>query len=283
MSLAERIEDAEADTAAAFGRAAAGPGRQVLIEPIAGGTAVFGAPGDPFNKIARLGFAPLDARSLAALERRYDARNAEMRVELSSLAGHDVAATLTSRGFRLIGYENVLGLALTPARVAALSAMREASPASRITVVPADDTAAWIRTVTDGFATPDTFDGPPPTESFARDSLERIFADFSVVPGCALYLARRGGATAGGGALRIVGGLAQLAGASTLPPHRRRGVQSALLQARLVAAADAGCDLAIVTTEPASKSQANVQRIGFELLYGRAILVRPPRAPGEVV
>jgi len=55
-------------------------------------------------------------------------------------------------------------------------------------------------------------------------------------------------------------------------------VQSTLLRARLVAAADAGCDLAIVTTEPASTSQANVQRAGCALLYVRAILVRPASA-----
>ena len=60
--------------------------------------------------------------------------------------------------------------------------------------------------------------------------------------------------------------------------RRRRGVQSTLLHARLVAAADAGCDLAIVPTEPASTSQANVQRAGFALLYVRAILVRPASA-----
>ena len=90
----------------------------------------------------------------------------------------------------------------------------------------------------------------------------------------ALYLARRDGAIAGGGSIRISDGLAQLSGAATLPAHRRRGVQSALLRARLLDAARHGCDLAVVTTEPASKSQQNVQRAGFSLLYSRAVLMR---------
>jgi hypothetical protein len=30
----------------------------------------------------------------------------------------------------------------------------------------------------------------------------------------------------------------------------------------------------VVTTQPGSKSQENVQRLGFELLYTRAILVK---------
>jgi len=51
-------------------------------------------------------------------------------------------------------------------------------------------------------------------------------------------------------------------------------VQSALLAARLEIAGQAGCDVAVVTTQPGSKSQENVQRQGFELLYTRAVLVR---------
>ncbi|MBP7678421.1 MAG: GNAT family N-acetyltransferase, partial [Thermoanaerobaculia bacterium] len=70
------------------------------------------------------------------------------------------------------------------------------------------------------------------------------------------------------------GGLAQLCGAATLPDHRRRGIQTALLAERLAAAGRSGCGLAVVTTQPGSKSQENVRRRGFALLYTRAILVR---------
>jgi GNAT superfamily N-acetyltransferase len=67
-----------------------------------------------------------------------------------------------------------------------------------------------------------------------------------------------------------------MTGAATAPAHRRHGVQTALLAARLVDAAAAGCDIAIVTTQPGSKSQQNVQRRGFHLLYTRAVLVKQP-------
>jgi hypothetical protein len=278
-TLAARIERAEADTAAAFGQAAVRPGRNVSVEPVGGGTAVYGAPGDPFNKVAGLGFAPLEVSDLAALEGRYDARQAEMRVELASLADPAVATCLTGRGFRLIGYENVLGLALTPEAVSAFAREREIAAGRGIVVSATSETRAWIRIVADGFSSLDSFDGPPPTESFPRESMERIFSEFSAAPGCRLFLATRDGDPAGGGSLRIVGRLAQLAGAATLVAHRRRGVQSALLRARLVEAAEEGCDLAVVTTEPASKSQENVQRAGFALLYVRAILVRTPVPP----
>ena len=79
---------------------------------------------------------------------------------------------------------------------------------------------------------------------------------------------------AGGASLRVCAGVAQLCGAATAPAHRRRGAQSAMLATRLADAARQGCDGAVVTTQPGSKSQQNVQRQGFELLYTRAILVR---------
>lgn len=76
--------------------------------------------------------------------------------------------------------------------------------------------------------------------------------------------------------MRTFEGVALLCGSSTLPAHRRRGVQTTLLATRLAEAAAVGCDLAVVTTLPGSRSQHNVQRHGFELLYTRAILVREP-------
>jgi GNAT superfamily N-acetyltransferase len=74
--------------------------------------------------------------------------------------------------------------------------------------------------------------------------------------------------------MRLDGDVALLAGAATLPAFRRRGVQRALLRARLADAARAGCARAIVVTQPGTTSQANAQRQGFHLLYARALLVQ---------
>jgi GNAT superfamily N-acetyltransferase len=276
---AARIERAEAGVAEDFGRQARARGTDVLIEAIGGTTAVYGGPGQPYNKIVGLGFTPLDETKLATLEAMYDARGGEIRVEQATLADPSVGALLTRRGYELIGYENVLGLELTDSVRDAFARACEADNARGLRISPAADgeLRTWIETVTEGFLHADTFDGPPPTETFGREALEPIFADFGATPGVALYLARRDGAIAGGGSIRMSDGLAQLAGAATLPAHRRQGVQSALLRARLLDAIHHGCDLAVVTTEPASKSQENVQRAGFMLLYARAILVRRPQ------
>jgi GNAT superfamily N-acetyltransferase len=67
-----------------------------------------------------------------------------------------------------------------------------------------------------------------------------------------------------------------MAGAATVPAHRRRGIQSALLSTRLADAKAAGCEVAVITTQPGSKSQQNAQRQGFDLLYTRAVLVKQP-------
>jgi len=278
-TMAARIERAESETAAAFAAGQRAAGTDVMIQDIGGGCAIFAGPGHPSSKLAGLGFAPLDEEAFARVERSYDARNAELRVELATLADPSVGILLTRRGYELVGYENVLGLALGAGLADSLAPAREADIAGGVIVsrAAADETRPWIETVADGFSHPDQFDGPPPTESFDRHLIVEMFLASSQVSGMALYLARRDGTIAGGGSIRISNRLVQLSGAATLPAHRRRGVQSALLRARLIDAARQGCDLAVVTTEPGSKSQENVQRAGFALLYARAVLIRRPK------
>jgi ribosomal protein S18 acetylase RimI-like enzyme len=282
-TLAARIERAECATVQAFAAQLRPRGTDVTIHEIGGAAAVFAGEGKPFNKLAGLGFAgTIDEDALATLERTFDALGAEIRVELATLADPGVGILLTRRGYELVGYENVLGLPLDAEIVDALAHAIDADVARGLLVSRAgeDEARPWIETVADGFCHPDQFDGPPPTESFERETIVEVFLASTGTPGISLYLARRDGVIAGGGATRISDRLVQLSGAATLPAHRRRGVQSALLRARLLDAARQGCDLAVVTTEPASKSQENVQRAGFALLYARAVLIRRPKGLG---
>jgi ribosomal protein S18 acetylase RimI-like enzyme len=135
------------------------------------------------------------------------------------------------------------------------------------------ESGAWLEVVVAGFASPDV-QGVASHESFPRDAIERAVEDVAATRGFVRYIARRDGEPAGGASMRLCDGIAQMCGAATLPAHRRRGIQSALLAARLVEATHAGCELAVVTTLPGLKSMQNVQREGFELLYARAVLVR---------
>ncbi len=272
-ALAARIERAEARLVADAAEAAARrrPGTGLFSRPLGGGFATFAGAGSPLNKVAGLGFAGrVGDGELEAVEAAYAERGCPVQVELACLADPSVGALLTGRGYALVGFENVLGRVPTGA---------ERTPIEGVVVSASadDELAAWIDVVVTGFDSPDA-QGVPSHERYSRATAERVIGDMAAVPGLVRYLARRDGAAAGGASLRLADGVAQLCGAATLPEHRRRGVQTALLAARLEAAVRAGCDVAVVTTQPGSKSQENAQRRGFELLYTRAVLVRAPGA-----
>ncbi len=268
-TLAGRLERAEASLVMEFARAVQRrTPADVHISQLGGGAAVLAGTGSPFNKMAGLGFAPLDETVLSEAEREFAARGVPLRAEVSTLADPGIFARLASRGYVLSGFENVLGLDLRdPER------LPHPAPSVAVRRVGDDETQAWISVVVTGFLHPDAFDGPPPTESFDRGPLEAVFNDTQSVAGMTKYFATLDGVVAGGASMRVADGVAQLSGASTLPDHRRRGVQTALLAVRLREAAGS-CDVAVVTTEPGSKSQENVQRQGFELLYARAVMVK---------
>jgi GNAT superfamily N-acetyltransferase len=268
-SLAARIERAEcrllADSAAAAARRH--PGTGVFAAPLAGGIATFTEEGSPLNKVAGLGFeGPLDEDGLAAVERAFSERGVPVQAEVSSLGDPAVVRLLTGRGYRLQGFENVLGRVLQDPRAPLPEGVA-------IAPSPIGELGLWTDVMVTGFASPDE-QGVPSDESYPRERVERAMGDMASAEGFSRLLARRDGAPAGGASLRLSEGVAHLCGAATLPAHRRRGVQSALLAARLAIAAAAGCDVAVVITQPGSKSQENVQRQGFHLLYARAILVR---------
>ena len=137
-----------------------------------------------------------------------------------------------------------------------------------------DELDDWIAVVADGTIHPDT-QGLPWHDEFPREAIENAERDFAAAGGTR-YAAFRDGVLAGGADFRITDGIAQLAGAATAPAHRRHGVQTALVAARLADARAAGCDVAVIVTQPGSRSQQNAQRRGFDLLYTRATLVKHP-------
>jgi GNAT superfamily N-acetyltransferase len=274
-SLAARIERAESGSLIELGTAAAErAGADVFVRELGGGVATYLAPGSPANKLFGLGFAPLPAvEEFDAVEDAFAAREAPLHAEVSSLADPALGKLLTRRGYQLIGFENVLGLALRPGDFET-----ELDPSLQIGPVGPREGQAWLDAVTTGFLNPDTFDGPPSHEAPTREELERVLGETFAASSFERILAWRGGAVAGGASLRLQDDVALLAGAATVPEHRRRGVQTAMLRYRLRDAARRGCNVAAVTTQPGSKSTDNVQRFGFAVLYVRAVLLKTPGA-----
>ena len=78
--------------------------------------------------------------------------------------------------------------------------------------------------------------------------------DLTAAAGITRYIALHDGVIAGGASFRMAGNIAQLTGAATAPAYRRRGIQSALLSARLADAAAAGCDVAVTSTKSSTRA-----------------------------
>jgi ribosomal protein S18 acetylase RimI-like enzyme len=269
-ALAERIERLEAQLVAKGSEAAHRRRADTtgFVIPIAGGVASFAEEGSPLNKVVGLGFDGVpSAAALDEIERAFTACDAPVQIELAHLADPAIGAVLTARGYLLVSFENVLGVPLK------VEPERVMPPDVEVRTSGDDEFEPWLDVVVDGFAHPDT-QGVPSHEEFPREVIARVMRDLAAAAGVVRYVAMRDGVIAGGASFRLAEGVAQLTGAATAPAHRRRGVQTALLSARLADAAAAGCDIAVITTQPGSKSQQNAQRRGFDLLYTRAVLVK---------
>jgi ribosomal protein S18 acetylase RimI-like enzyme len=65
-----------------------------------------------------------------------------------------------------------------------------------------------------------------------------------------------------------------LCGAGTLAGFRGRGLQTALLRARMAAAVEAGCEYAVVVTQGGTTSQRNAERLGFRVAYSKVTVIK---------
>jgi predicted GNAT family acetyltransferase len=240
--------------------------------PLAGGTAVYATPGSPLNKVIGVGLEPtFDVErltaELAAIETAWQQRNEPVRIELSTLANPEIYPLLHARGYVLQGFENELGrpLADIPAPTFAENIAVEE--------LRTEDDETWLKIAVDAFLDMDGT-GSVADDPLSRETLASVLSDVAGTPGFTRYLARYGGTPAAVASMRIDAGLGQLAGTATSTPFRGKGLQKALIAHRLHSARQAGCDLAVVTTAPGTRSQENLMRNGFALLYARVILIK---------
>jgi GNAT superfamily N-acetyltransferase len=86
-----------------------------------------------------------------------------------------------------------------------------------------------------------------------------------------LFLARVDGAPAGAAVLSIHGDVGYLAAGSVLPEYRGRGLQTALIAARLQRARARRCTIVCGGAAWGSQSQRNQQRAGLAIAYVKSI------------
>jgi GNAT superfamily N-acetyltransferase len=268
VALARRIEAAETRLSLAMAASSRRAGvAEAFGLTVAGGAAVYCGPGSPMTKVIGLAMeAPLTDADIDAIERAFDATGERQGIEMATLADLDAVRRLEARDYRLQRIELVLG--------AELHGLISDPQPEAIEVTRGPD-ADWARIAVEGFAAAETVEGrETPAESYDRSALEHVVGQFAGVSDVRRYVAHIDGVAAGSASARIDAGLYQLCGAATLPAYRRRGIQTALLTARLAEARAEGCDLAVVSVEPGSRSQANVHRHGFVPLYSRLVMAR---------
>ena len=130
-----------------------------------------------------------------------------------------------------------------------------------------------LQVVAEGFAAPDrTVPGAPPPPRDAVAAIGDVMRQF-FHPEIVRYVAYVDGHAAGAALSFLRDGVLGIAGTATRPAFRRRGLQSAIV-ARALNDARGKSELVMATTEPGSISQRTFERLGFQVIYTRAILVK---------
>ena len=93
-----------------------------------------------------------------------------------------------------------------------------------------------------------------------------------------LFVAELDGTAVGNASLHISAGTGWLRGALVAPGVRGRGIQRALIGARVRAALDVGCDLVGASAEPDEVSARNLERMGMRPLGRESIYEYKPKA-----
>jgi GNAT superfamily N-acetyltransferase len=260
LALSRRLERAEGRSNAAFvaARARLQPHSGATWQEIGEALAMFDGVGSPLTQTFALGLAgDVDDAALDAIEAFFAGRGADVCHEVSPMADVTLLERLPARGYRPVELTTILHLPL--AADVRPAAERPADPALRVRPIDVSEAAHWADVSARGWGeTPELAD-------FMR-GFGTITAQ---AEGTVCFLAEWEGTPVGTGAMGVHGGVALLAGASTLPPWRGRGAQGALLGARLRHAAALGCDVAMMGALPGSASQRNAERQGFRIAYTR--------------
>jgi GNAT superfamily N-acetyltransferase len=255
IKLAQRLEGTEAATNIAFAEARArlDPGVGAAHMRVAGVSAIFDGPDSPLTQTFGLGvFGTLGTAQYEALEEFFLSRSAAVHHEVSPLASPDTLVHLSERGYRPLEVSTVL--------VRPTSRLVASNRRIEVREIRPEEGGLWSRTAGEGWR----------SESAELASFIEAFGQIMTrAEGVHCFLAEIEGCPVATGAVSVVGDVALLAGASTIPSARRQGAQLALLAARLAYASSRGAALAMMVAEPGSASQRNAERQGFRTAYTR--------------
>ncbi len=235
------------------------PDLPVASEEIAGGLAVFTGTDSPLSQAIGVGLSgPVSEPELQRLEAFFLDRGAPVMLELCPFLDASLLRLLSERPYRLAEFTNVLISDVSQATVSSdrsTVSVRAAAP---------DESRYFTTVVAHGYS-----EGEP-----VEESLLDVTEGFFHMPDSCSFIAFVDGEPAGGGTAVVQDGLGSLFGDSTLPKFRGRGVQKALIAARLRWLASRNCKLLSVITHPGTASQRNYERSGFRAIYTRTKVAR---------
>lgn len=231
-------------------------------EEICGGHMIFAGPGSPIGRATGAGLTqPFTADAIDRIEQFYGSHHAPSQVDLCPL--HESAAfeMFKERGYGIAEQlNNVLYRRLDPAEQFPLASA--GCEIRRGRVEEAEVQAAIVESAFFPDGAPDAFKG--------------LLAPFYQMEGALTFIASTGGkmAACGTGLVIPEHKIFAVCGAGTLAEFRRCGLQTALLRARLSAAAAAGCEYAVIVTQGGTTSQRNCERLGFRVAYSKVTVIK---------
>jgi len=231
-------------------------------EGICGGHMIFAGIGSPIGRAVGLGFdRPITSDDIDELERFYRSHKAPSQIDLCPLHDPVTMELFKQRGYAIAELNNVLWRKLRREE--------QFPPAPKEFAVRrgrSEEAEIFADLVAQSFHE----QGEVPTGFHA------MLAPLYQIPGAIVFVASIDNRPVGAGAGLIIPEhkLVALFGTGTLHEFRGRGIQTALLNARLKLAADAGCELAVVVTQGGSASQRNCERLGFRVAYSKVTLFK---------
>jgi len=230
-------------------------------EEICGGHMVFAGLGSPIGRVTGAGFErPLTAEDLDRIEHFYRERKAPSQVDLTPLHRPEIFEMFKERGYAIAELNNVLYRKLDLSDV-----FSPPPPHCEIRRSPPEEAEIAGCIVESAFFP----DGAP--EAF-RGLITPLYQMPDALPFVAVVDGKP--VACGTGVVIREHRVFALGGAGTLAAYRGRGLQTALLCARMKAALEAGCEYAVVVTQGGTTSQRNAERLGLQVAYSKVTVIK---------
>lgn len=210
---------------------------------------------------------PVPIEELRELAAFYEEKGIEPRIEVCPFVDESLRAGLEELGFVVRLFELVFVRELEPGvRVEPIHAP---GPEVRIEVLDPNDDAmvrACADVVIPGFL--------PEGEKVPDDWFD-MFVRAVRHPRTRTVVALVGDRIVGTASMELSAPVGALFGAVTIPDMRGKGVQQALIAARLNMLTGHGAKLASIGSRPGVATERNVRRMGFQLAYVKLAMTRP--------